>query len=279
MHGTGRTLRNAGQPAQLLLLIATIAAVYFVVAYFFPKHENIGDTTNYTPFLSQHSIQTEINGSAFWDKKANYHGLRPNVLPTYYDSSETCSNFFASWPGDCVGKEAELHDRLRVFSAQMTVMNATLTLYVTSMKSCDFNYPNILVRVFDKMEILKAYGFEDAFPKIDHWVKTRYTRISDILRIALAHRFQQSYVDTDVHFLDLNKNLYEVPYVGVGVYSDLKNSLEISNAAFCLPQEVLRDMLTYQHSRIVKGSDNYFYTELGPSMFHKVRLISVLATC
>jgi hypothetical protein len=277
LNNVSRSLRVIAnsRPMSAIAVLLLIGTCVFLYNWIVHKPVNEGDYTNYTPYFDLSTrariIQTEVNGTKLWDQKAAYHGLTPNLLPKYYYSDKTCNNFFASWPGDCVDKEDELNDRLKLFSAQMVVMNTTLTLYVTSMKGCQFSYPNILVEVFDKTEILKSYGFEDAFPKMDTWVKTRYTRISDILRLALAHRFQKSYVDTDVHFLELSRELYEVPYVGVGVYSDLKNALEITNAAFCLPRDVLHDMLAYQKNRIVKGSDKYFYTELGPSMFHKVQ--------
>jgi len=276
-----------------LIIVIVAAIVVLSIVYTLKRYlSSSNDKKNevYTPFLAK-KVDMAIDGTVFWDKMASYHGMEPQILPTYsYPQKEArgdsalkdsksytsiCRNFFAVWPGDCLAKQDELHDRLQVFSSQMIAMNATFTLYVSDSNGCNvFNYTNIFVEIFDKIELLTAYGFSSAFPIMDKWVKTRYTRISDILRLALAHRFQKSYVDTDVHFLMLRRNLYEVAYVGVGMYGDSRNAIEITNAAFCLPRVVLLDMLAYQKNRILKGSDHYFYTELGPSLFHKV--VSIL---
>ena len=86
-----------------------------------------------------------------------------------------------------------------------------------------------------------------------------------------------SYLDSDVHFLLLKKGWYQIPYVGAQLWSDSKNAIEITNAAFCLPRNILKDMMGYQYnviSRKKEGIKNkYFYTELGPSMFHHVSII------
>jgi len=47
-------------------------------------------------------------------------------------------------------------------------------------------------------------------------------------------------------------------------------SVEITNAAFCLPPAALLDLRDHMVARIVFGSDLYLYTELGPLMFTKV---------
>ncbi len=154
----------------------------------------------------------------------------------------------------------------------MTAMNSTFTLYTTDRLQCEFNYPNLKVSTFNATELLMEYGFQSAFPIMDACDATRFTRISDILRICLAHKFQQSYLDTDVTFLHLNKIFFERAYVGAAVWMDKKNAIEITNAAFCLPRVVLTDMVSYQVQRILTGGDEYFYTEMGPSMFHKVQL-------
>ena len=87
-----------------------------------------------------------------------------------------------------------------------------------------------------------------------------------------------SYLDSDVHFLSLQKGWYQIPYVGAQLWSDSKNAIEITNAAFCLPRDILKDMIGYQQSAILRKKEGiknkYFYTELGPSMFHHVSTLS-----
>jgi hypothetical protein len=162
--------------------------------------------------------------------------------------------------------------QLKVLSAQMVLMNTTLTLFVTDMLQCEFQHNAIRVEKFDSIELLKENGFENTLSIMDTWPKTRYTRISDILRLALAKKYSMSYIDTDVTFLRLHKDLYEKSYVGAALWSNAKNAIEITNGAFCLPSNILDDMMAFQKSRILNGSDKYFYTELGPSMFHNVSL-------
>jgi hypothetical protein len=156
----------------------------------------------------------------------------------------------------------------------MVVMNATLHFYTTDINGCtDFaRYGGITVEWFNATDELVRNGFQESLPYIDTWDKAKFTRISDILRLCLAYRHQRSYLDTDVHFLQLQKSLYERPYVGAQMWSDSKNAIELTNAAFCLPRTVLKDMMSYQNRRILQHGDKhkFFYTELGPSMFHHV---------
>ena len=237
-------------------------------------------------------VDMPLDGSEFWDVIAVRQGLTNqdresdgNVLlissnSSISSSSSThCHDFFAVWPGDCVDSFSYLNERLRALSAQMVVFNATLTIFTTDLTGCTAfsRYPKIRVEKFNATEELHRHGFSDAMPLINQWDKTKFTRISDILRLCLAYRHRMSYLDTDVHFLQLQRHLYEKPYVGAQLYSDNKNAIEITNAAFCLPRAILSDMMGYQRQRILQRGNKYkfFYTELGPSMFHHVRLTVV----
>lgn len=231
---------------------------------------------NYVVFLSSspapfdaETMDTSLTGSALWDKKRAFHDYT-SVSALKADEWGVCQGFFALWPSDCVDRFEELDEKMRTLSAQMVAMNSSLTLFVTAVKQCEFPYPSIEVQVFNATELLVSMGFSEAFPIMDKWKKTRFTRISDILRIGLAHKHGKSYLDTDVTFLLLQKRYYERAYAGAALWSNLKNAIEITNAAFCLPKAVLGDMISFQKTRVLRGSDAYFYTELGPSMFHNV---------
>jgi hypothetical protein len=64
-------------------------------------------------------------------------------------------------------------------------------------------------------ELLSLYKYNDVvMKKISKWNKTRYTRISDVLRLCIAHKYSLSYIDTDIHFLELVKHRYMQSYVG-----------------------------------------------------------------
>ena len=219
-------------------------------------------------------LEMVLTGSKLWDDKRLYHAYDASRVEAFKSSgspyAKTCDGFFALWPSDCVERFEELDEKMRVLSAQMSAMGANLTLFVTGAKQCLFPYPGIHVNVFNSTELLVSMGFSEAFPRMSTWKKTRFTRISDILRIGLAHKYQMSYLDTDVTFLLLQKEAFERAYAGAAMWSNLKNAIEVTNAAFCLPRPVLADMMAFQKARILKGGDAYFYTELGPSMFHNV---------
>ena len=221
-------------------------------------------------------LDMALTGSKLWDDKKEYHMYEAGRVETFKSGgvgvpfAKTCDGFFALWPSDCVDRFEELDEKMRVLSAQMTAMGANLTLFVTGPKQCSFPYPAVGVQVFNATELLVSMGFAEAFPIMDTWKKTRYTRISDILRIGLAHQYQMSYLDTDVTFLLLQKAHFERSYAGAALWSNLKNAIEITNAAFCLSRPILADMMSFQKARVLKGGEKYFYTELGPSMFHNV---------
>jgi len=185
-------------------------------------------------------------------------------------SISTCEDFFTVWPSDCTDKLDDLHLKLGVLSAQMTLMNTTLTVYVTDEKMCEFPFTSILIEKIDLKELLVEHGFQKALKNIDEWPKNKFTRISDVLRLALASKYSKTYIDIDVTFLRMQKELYQRSFVGAAIWKDAKNAIELTNGIFCLPQHVLLDMMGYQRQRILHGKDEYFYTELGPSMFHNV---------
>jgi hypothetical protein len=214
-----------------------------------------------------------LSDSKFWNDKELYHGYDQTTSSLSKPHVAVCKGFFALWPSDCSDKHDDLDEKLRVISAQMEVMRANLTLFVTDTNQCDYKHKWISVQQFDWRQLLTENGFEPAFnvmDKWDTWEKKRYTRISDIIRLGLAHKYGMAYMDTDITYLQLKRELYEKAFVGAALWSNSKNAIEITNGAFCLPKHILRDMMSFQLSRILNGPDKYFYTELGPSMFHNV---------
>lgn len=268
--------------ALVICLLASILLLYNLFDVFIYKEKE--SETNFT-----NDLNMAIDGNEFWLARAKDQGLRMSTelgdtglkLPTT-NLTKTCKDFFVVWPGDCLEKQSDLDDRMRTLSAQMTVMNTTLTFFTTDLKGCFWEqYDRIKVALFNATEELVNYGFSEVLPVMNRWDKKRFTRLSDILRICLAHRHQMSYLDTDVHFLQLQSEWYESSYVGAQLWSDSKNAIEITNAAFCLPRNILSDMLGFQISTIRRKKEGmkqkYFYTELGPSMFHHVRQLSMLS--
>ena len=150
-------------------------------------------------------------------------GLQDNTLLSYrsLELQQECNNFFTVWPGDCIDKFIQLDSRIRTLSALMVVMNSTLFFYTTDNRGCAFSsYPGIRVKRFNATDLLLSHGFVKALPIINSWDKSRFTRISDVLRICLALTYKLSYLDTDVHFLQPNKEWFLRSYVGALVWSE-----------------------------------------------------------
>eukprot|EP01041_Mallomonas_annulata_P006401 gene6401-12943_t len=198
------------------------------------------------------------------------------------DSTLICNGFMTLLAGRKPWMESEAcekstfltDERIRLLSAEMTIMNSSLTVYTTYplTSSCSFQYPNVVMSYFNASELLLSYNFTAAIPRMSRWKVQGYTRVSDILRLALAHRFQKTYIDTDIVFLQLNEGLYMKSFVSACIWRDSGAAIEITNSAFCLERNILKEMMSFQMNRIIFGSDSYMYTELGPSMFHKILL-------
>jgi hypothetical protein len=263
--------------ARLLVLVIFSAFLlrYFITSDIYGTKEPMASYRNV--------LSMTIDGDEFWIARATEQGLRrkfsrekTGLTSDINDSDKrTCRDFFVTWPGDCIESHSYLDVRMRTLSAQMVVMNSTLTFFTSDLKGCTWDrYAGIRVALYNATDELITGGFSEMLPIIAKWDKTRFTRLSDILRLCLAHRYQMSYLDTDVHFLQLQSHWYERSYVGAQMWSDSKNAIEITNAAFCLPRDILSDMMGFQKSVIMRKKEGtkqkYFYTELGPSMFHHV---------
>ena len=161
-----------------------------------------------------------------------------------------------------------MEDKLRLISALMTSMNASFSLFVADSYMCNFEYPYVHIHEYNMTSLLTKFNYNSVLSQILIWSLTStdaFTRASDILRLVLQYKYGMSYFDLDVHLLKPEKTLYYASYVSVAVYGQQKNSLELSNSAFCLPKLILQDLMDHQIHRILTGKSKYFYTELGPS--------------
>ena len=129
------------------------------------------------------------------------------------DTDDTCSNSFI-----------QLKTRLNAINNQMSLMNSTLTVYTTyNVIDCDIQsytsiHKNIKFISIDTLSLLKEYKFQSSLARMNHWNITGYTRTSDILRILLQHKYRQTYIDVDIHFIDLKKETYFVPFTSVCIW-------------------------------------------------------------
>lgn len=175
----------------------------------------------------------------------------------------------------CVGPFKELSDRFEVWNEQMAALNTTMSIYSNfrdATEKCQFKgYNNLQMVYFDADELFAQHKLDDAYKIMKQW-PGRPTRVADVMRLLVAKDTSKTYIDMDIVLMDMHKSHYMYPFAGAAIFRDNKNALEITNSAFCLPQPVLKRMIYFVDRRIRLGSSDYFYTELGPSMFHKVLL-------
>ena len=121
------------------------------------------------------------------------------------------------------------------------------------------------MKFFNATELLQSYGYNTSVLEImSHWDLSGYTRVSDIIRLALAHKYLKTYIDIDILFLELsNKTIFMKSFVSACIWRDIEASIEITNSAFCLNRDVLQEMMEFQIHRILTNNSFYFYTELG----------------
>lgn len=215
-----------------------------------------------------------------------YNSLEKETFASMFHSvgKPTCSGFFTVQTAgvgrlarkeSCAESHNALSDRYAVWNEQMQAFNTTLSIYSNFHDAgsvCNFDeYSNLQMIPFEADALFERLNMTDAFKTMETWPDRR-TRFADVMRLLLAYETRKTYIDTDIFFIDMHEAHYMHPFAGATVYRDDLNALEITNAAFCLPQSLLQRMLSFVDRRICLGSKKYFYTELGPSMFHKVLL-------
>lgn len=192
----------------------------------------------------------------------------------------TCNDFFtvftagvgAAAKESCLKPFKELSDRFEVWNDQMRSLNSTMYVYTNFHDGhmCQFSgYPNLKMVNFDTDALFAKFNMTEALATMKAW-PGRPTRVADVMRLLLAREYHRTYIDMDILLIDAHRSHYMHPFAGAAIFQDNKNALEITNSAFCLPSSILERMIAFVDRRIRLGSNNYFYTELGPSMFHKV---------
>ena len=277
-------------------IFINICVVIYVTLYYFRWYKPL--KAPIIPYPDIHTSTDRVNKINVTNNDNNNDTTNKNYYYNYNDS-DICNDFFAIiLKESCKESFKSFTSRYEFINKQMLSMNSHLTIYSSYSDTikCESlyikKYSNIHVEYFNSHELLKeSEDIDDEVIDIiiKNWPKNKYTRISDLLRLILALKTKKSYIDLDIIFVPtliknhnnndeknqfvINKSDYMKSYVGVSVFQDEKNALEITNAAFCLPPIILRRMISFINQRIIKGNRNsksYFYTELGPSLFHKI---------
>jgi hypothetical protein len=219
------------------------------------------------------------------------YAMRPYLPPAEIGGAvngTTCRDFFTVLPDGHLKKQGEQYksvkcekifgryqENLEILNERMARMGTKLYVYsdMEDVESrCNLSqYTHIESVYFEPSELFQKHGLGGKVYSIvqEKWTN-KYARLSDVFRVLLAKEHRHSYIDLDVVLISRRAEVFMQPYVGVSVTMDARNALEITNAAFCLPQEVLHRMTLFIKNRVLDGPSTYFYTEMGPSLFHKV---------
>jgi hypothetical protein len=127
----------------------------------------------------------------------------------------------------CADSFGKLDPLFRVLSAQMTAMGETLTVFSSYLpdaidaNSCSLGYPGIKLVQFDAEALMLEYKLGEVMDFFRQYSLTEYTRVSDVLRLLLAHKHGLAYIDPDVHFLDNDSSRFMKEFVGAAVWSEV----------------------------------------------------------
>jgi hypothetical protein len=168
---------------------------------------------------------------------------------SYKWDEEICQNFFGLLVSDSCSFVGQ---RMHVISAQMVTMGSTYSLFINEKTlDCSMPYPNIHLVRYNKEQVLQRCGVPETLHNAQH--------VPHILRVCIAKEFSMSYFDTHIHMLKPDKRLYQVPYISTPIYKEENDGIAISSDAFCLPQEILAEVLRRQ---IAKEAGNPFLKTL-----------------
>ena len=129
--------------------------------------------------------------------------------------------------------------------------------YMTTLNT-DTRYDNINFRYVNSTALFYEYQVpRKAIIAMDEWAhgiidaRVEAGRISDIIRICLAHKFSYTYIDLDIIFNSPINEHYLTPFISVRqiaapMSSKIEYSVEFTNTAFCLPKQTLQNILKYQ---------------------------------
>lgn len=159
-------------------------------------------------------------------------------------------------------------EQLQVINRQMSKMKKMFYCFVSKNSILIDNLSNITFVFMDEKELLNKYFMKQETRVILSW--NNPVRLSDVLRIVLSlENPNYIYMDTDILFLKHNTSLESDYFVAFSIWKEDMNCLELSNSIFYLPNGILLRMINFIKLRLPSNKP-YFYTELGPSMFHKV---------
>lgn len=196
----------------------------------------------------------------------------------------------------CTKVFQKFHAQFLVHSEQMSIMGSHLHVFTTwneqqlSESGCSLDqYDHISMVQFDPEELFKNRNFSStSIQYMKGWGGTpdSVTRLSDMMRLAIAATYGYAYTDTDMVYLSLNAEVFlKHPNMAAPVWNNEGAALELQNSGFCFSSVQLRLLISWVDRHIAsKGDDQeYFYTEMGPSAFHNVvsRLgsLSIYTTC
>jgi hypothetical protein len=204
------------------------------------------------------------------------------VLCLCYEEISRCNDFFTiladrqPWrthgSEPCADTFLRMDYSLQLMSAQMKDFNSTLYVFTTYNPHpfCSIYYPRIKLVHFDATALMQEYELGDVVKRLENVYYDDYAKVSDILRLILAHKYRHTYIDLDIHFISTDKELFQREFVGNHIWDRHSCSLEITNAAFCFGEELLIELRQKLVSELLSGKGYRYHTELGPTLFTRV---------
>ena len=135
----------------------------------------------------------------------------------------------------------------------------TLTIYTTYESSigCDYKdrYPNIILVHFNALDLLREYGYtKDLIGYMtEKWNIMSYSRISDVLRLMLAHKYKKTYIDLDIVFL------YDVSINSSQPTADTSASVNINRNADTIDSDSDSETVLDGMAGMDRYSDRHIY--------------------
>lgn len=194
------------------------------------------------------------------------------LAPWVTEGDKSCDKIFTN----------DTYNRLMVLNSKMEEFNTYYTIYINFSEEqienvlcydeilrTELNLNRIKIEDYYPEQLLMKYGFD----------KDDITRVqaingaqgkSDVMRLALAAEYRQTYIDTDIAIMSGNYEDFMKPFVVLEVWGESSASLEITNAVFCLSKEVLTMTLDrVKEIMIDHGDREYYDQELGASLFQR----------
>jgi hypothetical protein len=173
------------------------------------------------------------------------HGKKRDADVPAVDPPATCTGFFTvlaelePWKSHgtehCESTFYKMDYSFRSLSHQMQQMGTELTVFSSYLPrpTCTVPYPGLRLEFFNATELLVEYEMQGVIDKFAPYTlgEQNYARVSDMLRILLAHKHRAAYMDLDVHYLNYDRRHFQRPFVASHIWAPVSRyAVPINNS-------------------------------------------------